>query len=284
MATLANLVKNINPPRQMTWTAYNALPTQVKNDGTQYYITDRDDAVQTAATTPALDKNGNSSNVQTELDSLNTNLDGIINGPTQVDTASLLIAPSVRGIRSDAWGGLQAKSDNATSYWHIDNNAKNFSALRVYFQTGSIRNQRGIICHGAGDTLNQINFLVGGWISNAQKRISFSIPCLNNATSIVLNKMGLKICTPQQILPYMKYGSNASSSLQLYNSSNSIIWQNSTQKYASSISSLVLTNYYQYIIVQINFTNALVTTSGGTTAIRNNTPVAVQANITIQFS
>ena len=281
MSTLANLVKNINPPRQMTWAVYNALPTQVKNDGTQYYITDRNGAVQTAATTAALDKNGNNSNVQTELDNLNSDLDGILYGPTQVDTAQLFNAPNKVGVHSDAWAGLLAKSNDSSAYWNIQNNAKNFHPLRVYFQTGSLRNSNKIICHGAGDTLDCFN-LVGGWISNTSKRIAYSIPCLNCASSVVLKELKLKIQTPQGYIPYMKYGTNAASSIQL--NGNNIIWQNSAQKYANSISSLSLTNYHQYIVIQIDFTNALVTASGGTTAIRNNTPITVQPTVIIEFN
>lgn len=45
MPTLANIIKNIDPPIELTATEYNALTTQQKNDGTVYYVTDGDESV-----------------------------------------------------------------------------------------------------------------------------------------------------------------------------------------------------------------------------------------------
>lgn len=66
MATLANLVKNIDPPIELTQAQYNALSQFQKENGF-YFITDGSGVFQTAATTPAQDSSGNDSNVQAEL-------------------------------------------------------------------------------------------------------------------------------------------------------------------------------------------------------------------------
>ena len=68
MPTLANLVKNIDPPVEITQAEYNALPEEQKHDGTEYYITDGSSSFQIAATTPAEASDGTGSNVQVELD------------------------------------------------------------------------------------------------------------------------------------------------------------------------------------------------------------------------
>ena len=64
---LANIIKEVDPPVELTQAEYNALSTAQKNDGTVYYITDGNGAFQTAATTPAEDTSGGDSNVQAEL-------------------------------------------------------------------------------------------------------------------------------------------------------------------------------------------------------------------------
>lgn len=281
MATLANLIKNIDPPRQMTWAEYNALPTQIKNDRTQYYITDRDDAIQTATTTPALDKDGNNSNVQTELDSLKTDLNEILYGPTTIHSASYLKAPHRNGIETNEFGNIVLKKTNTNSgaSWHIDSNDTKFKAFMVYPQKGTIRNQNQIICYGIDHTDFISENIQGGWLSASSTRLSCSFPCLNNATTAVLRKLTLKAFNSQG-MPYMKYGTNAGSSIQL---NGAVLWQNYAQKYANSINSLVLVNYQQYIRIQINFTNALVTTSGGTTATKNNVPVTMECSVEIEF-
>lgn len=64
---LANIIKEVDPPVELTQAEYDALSTAQKNDGTVYYITDGNGAFQTAATTPAEDTSGGTSNVQDEL-------------------------------------------------------------------------------------------------------------------------------------------------------------------------------------------------------------------------
>lgn len=64
---LANIIKEVDPPVELTQAEYDALSTAQKNDGTVYYITDGNGAFQTAATTPAKDTDGGNSNVQAEL-------------------------------------------------------------------------------------------------------------------------------------------------------------------------------------------------------------------------
>lgn len=64
---LANIIKEVDPPVELTQAEYDALSTAQKNDGTVYYITDGNGAFQTAATTPAEDTSGGDSNVQDEL-------------------------------------------------------------------------------------------------------------------------------------------------------------------------------------------------------------------------
>ena len=42
MPTLANIIKNMDPPVELTQTEYNALTSAQKNDGTVYYVTGGD--------------------------------------------------------------------------------------------------------------------------------------------------------------------------------------------------------------------------------------------------
>lgn len=65
---LANIIKEVDPPVELTQAQYNSLTTAQKNDGTVYYITDGNGSFQTAATTPAEDTSGGSSNTQAELE------------------------------------------------------------------------------------------------------------------------------------------------------------------------------------------------------------------------
>lgn len=282
MATLANLVKNINPPRQMTWATYDALPFQVKNDGTQYYITDRDDAIQTAATTAALDKDGNSSNVQTELDSLNTNVNNLLDGTVQAHTAQYLHAPFVSGIHMNQYGSIVHNNDKNTSNWHIGDNTGDFRALQVYQQTGQLRSGNRIFCSGVGDTFSTVYF-VGGFLSNNSKNIAFSIPCHTCAKTAVITKLQVIIRSVEGIYPYMKYGNNASSSIQL-GSTWATLWENSAEKYVNSINSITTATRDGYLIINIYFTNSLVTTSGGSTSIKTLTPISIELAPTLEFS
>ena len=64
---LANIIKEVDPPVELTQAEYDALSTAQKNDGTVYFITDGNGAFPTAATVPAEDTSGGTSNVQDEL-------------------------------------------------------------------------------------------------------------------------------------------------------------------------------------------------------------------------
>lgn len=64
---LANIIKEVDPPVELTQAEYDALSTAQKNDGTVYFITDGNGAFPIAATVPAEDISGETSNVQDEL-------------------------------------------------------------------------------------------------------------------------------------------------------------------------------------------------------------------------
>lgn len=64
---LANIIKEVDPPVELTQAEYDALTTAQKNDGTVYFITDGNGAFPTAATIPAENTSGGTSNVQAEL-------------------------------------------------------------------------------------------------------------------------------------------------------------------------------------------------------------------------
>lgn len=91
MATLANLVKNIDPPVEITQEEYNNLTEEQKNDGTVYYIVDGSSSFQTAATTPAEASDGTGSNVQTELDK-RLEISKLVNGGTATEAGYALDA------------------------------------------------------------------------------------------------------------------------------------------------------------------------------------------------
>lgn len=91
MATLANLVKNIDPPVEITQADYAALPEEQRQDGTEYYITDGSGSFQIAATTPAEASDGTGSNVQVELDK-RLEKDKLVNGGTATEEGYVLDA------------------------------------------------------------------------------------------------------------------------------------------------------------------------------------------------
>lgn len=91
MATLANLVKNIDPPVEITQEEYNNLTEEQKNDGTVYYIVDGSSSFQTAATTPAEASDGTGSNVQVELDK-RLEISKLVNGGTATEEGYALDA------------------------------------------------------------------------------------------------------------------------------------------------------------------------------------------------
>lgn len=91
MATLANLVKNIDPPVEITQEEYNNLTEEQKNDGTVYYIVDGSSSFQTAATTPAEASDGTGSNVQAELDK-RLEVSKLVNGGTATEAGYALDA------------------------------------------------------------------------------------------------------------------------------------------------------------------------------------------------
>lgn len=289
MATLANLIKNIDPPRQMTWAEYNALPTQIKNDGTQYYITDRDDAIQTAATTPALDKDGNNSDVQTELDSLNSTIKNIYSGDQEVYTAQFLKAPNSSGIHTDEWGGfIHNRRDAQTDYWNIKNNDGTVVPIKYYFETGEIQTAPNRVLAYGGKNSSQIitpsQIICPGTVHNSSKSISFFVPICLSVANITLNKIEIGLRHIDGGYCYMKYGTNGSSTIVL-DWNKCTIWENSVQKYTNSINSISSTirNCGGFNVV-ITFNYPLTTTSAGTTNIKNWSSVSCLAYITATLS
>ena len=125
--------------------------------------------------------------------------------------------------------------------------------------------------------------MCGGLLSTSSKRIVFSIPCHTCAEVATITKLDVVVRPVEGAYPYMKYGNNASSSIQL-GSSNTTIWENSAEKYANSISSISATIHSSYIIIQIDFVNSLVTTSGGSTSIKTSTTIFITAVPTLKFS
>lgn len=74
---LANIIKEIDQPIELTQAEYDALSTAQKNDGTIYFITDGNSAIykngliygaKSANLINATNTSGSSSNVQAELD------------------------------------------------------------------------------------------------------------------------------------------------------------------------------------------------------------------------
>ena len=66
MPTLANIIKNIEPPIELTQEQYDALSEAQKNDGTVYFITDGLGPGITAGNISATDSEGDPSNVQAQ--------------------------------------------------------------------------------------------------------------------------------------------------------------------------------------------------------------------------
>lgn len=281
-ATLANIIKNINPPRQMTWAEYNALPYQVKNDGTQYYITDRDDAVQTAATTPALDQQGNSSNAQAELNKLNTSLNNLLTGQQKVYTATHIISPHEIGIRTNDWGNLGYNNTYDSNYFSISgfNGAHVFRAYPVLGIMSAGANRT--FAFGKTSSTKGDGIICPGSVTNNSKTLTCSYPIFSSRSTFTITKIGITVRRINGDYPYMIYGENASQSIQL--TANTVIWENSQQKYKNSISSIAATVYHGYIDFAITFINSLKTTAGGGTAILNYSPANITLYPTMIFS
>ena len=273
---MANIIKNIDPPIELTQAEYNALSTEQKNNGTIYYVSDG-----TGVMKPASALITNNSNAQADFNNLNNNISNLISGETESYSALYLDAPSVTGIKTDQHGNFVHKNSSSGAHWNlVDMNG--VKAFSVYFQTGQINFKDKIFCYGVGNTLNSVWRGVGQ-ISNSGKTLTISIPLLVSSlvTNINVNRIyGLYVHNNVGGYAYMKHGATFT---QL---SYAEIWKDSKQVQSNSIQSITTTlrTNVPSLIFSIVFTNRLVTTSTGSTNVANNMPLGVQMTLDITFS
>lgn len=289
MADLANIIKNINPPIELTQLQYNSLSTQQKNNGAIYYVTDGNGNKQTAATTSALNLQGKNSNIQKQLDNLNTSVSNIISGEVSAYSAKQLIAPYSMGITTDSYGNFKHKRDTTSDYWSVQAYEHNTNGnigypLIVNFQTGAINrrvngsNKR--ICYGIGDTY-QTSYRGTGYLVSSSKKLRVFIPILTCGTVATVTDIKLTACHFGGGYIYMKYTGGSPVAL----SNNLKIWENGEQVYSKSISSIETVVRDLGIDISINFTNTLVTSNASNAAnVTNATAVGLYITPTIVFS
>ena len=286
MANMANIIKNIDPPIELTQAEYNALTIEQKNNGTIYYVSDGTGIVQTAATTPAEKLNGKISDVQNELNIL----DNVINNaPTQqvgIHTAQYLMAPEKTGMYTDTYGNFHQKDIiSGRETWAIRGTAQIGSVLRIYVSGGGaysdmVEGGHRTLCFGAGDTFSS-RARVAGYIANSSKSIRVPIPIFSCASSAIITNLkittyGTGNATGGNL--YMRYGSNTISL-----ASSREIWKDSAQVYENSISSVsVNIRTAGWVDLDIGFVNALVNSSS--TTVTSLTPIGIWITPTIVFS
>ena len=281
---MVNIIKNIDPPIDLTQSIYNSLSTEQKNGGNVFYVEDGTQINQNASILET-----NNSNVQTQLNTFNNNINDILTGQQYVHSASHISTVADRGYQTDQYGNFIHKTATSTNSFTILPYAGNpqtgsqYYPLRVYYQTGQIRckHQKDLVIgKGQSVTFSQVR-CTGALVSNGSA-FYFTIPAITAATSATVTAInGLYIPNNLGDYCYMKYGTNAANSIRL---SNIEIWKNSAEAYANSINSVAISVYSQQITIVIHFKNRLVTTSAGTTNMANNVPVFTLANITVQFN
>lgn len=154
---LANIIKEVDPPVELTQAEYDALSTAQKNDGTVYYITDGNGAFQTAATTPAEDTSGGDSNVQAELNKKVAKTD-IVNNFTTTQAGYAADARALKTIADnlpktilDYWQGVAktVPNDTVTELYNFELTEPGCYLIVMYVNFPVVTNQtgvRGCIC------------------------------------------------------------------------------------------------------------------------------------------
>lgn len=277
MSDLANIIKNATPPVELTQSQYNSLSAQQKNNDIVYYITNGTTIEQSASVLTT-----QNSNVQTELNTLNTNIDNIISGQQVANTVQYLYAPYTGGIHTDKYGNFIHNSTTNTNYWNITSYEGRYP-LRVYFQTGRITglNNHPIV-YGKGDTVSLVYFGTA-ILTGSGTRLNISIPLQHAASSISLTRLhGFTVINNVGNYAYMKYrNGNADAFISL---SNRQVWTNSAEAYSNSISNISVTSFASSVRILIDFTSRLTTNNSGSTNVVNNTPIGFYGNFTLAFS
>lgn len=169
---LANIIKEVDPPVELTQAEYDALSTAQKNDGTVYYITDGNGAFQTAATTPAEDTSGGDSNVQAELNKKVAKTD-IVNNFTTTQA----------GYAADA-RALKTIADNYSLKTDLLYNANTAAEWLSLVTTTPENAMRGFVCSGTVTALltNNASSVSGrGFFSRNGIMIDYVISCATQA-------------------------------------------------------------------------------------------------------
>lgn len=160
---LANIIKEVDPPVELTQAEYDALSTAQKNDGTVYFITDGNGAFQTAATTPAEDTSSGTSNVQDELQKKVEKAD-IVNNFTTTQKGYVADARALKTIADnyslktdlpktilDHWKGAATtvSNDTVTELYNFELTEPGCYLIVMYVNFPVVANQtgvRGCIC------------------------------------------------------------------------------------------------------------------------------------------
>lgn len=309
---LANLIKNVDPPIELTQAEYDALSTAQKNDGTVYFITDGNGGFPTASTVPAEDTSGGNSNVQDELDkkvqwddvtaSFTTTQSGIAvadasalkiiadnyatvsnlqNGTTVVRTAQYLTAPTSGGYNTDSYGNFIHNNNNTTNFWSLKNNDSSRDVFRVYFETGRVLMDGRQIVRTAGQTVSLTSYPCSAWITASQKNVYISIP-FYTGTSVSSVSVTDFSCIMRHVeggYVYLCYGSNNATYEQLGTGKTSI-WANNRSVRTNGVQSIGVTNHTNSLMIRVSLINTL-RKNAGTDVVLNNTPISLDFDATL---
>ena len=286
MSNLANIIKNIDPPIELTQTQYNALSTQQKNNGLYYVNNDYENGIGQEASSLVTDN----SNVQAELDNLNDINSNILSGQQYVNTANYLVSPYTSGIYTNQYGNFVHNSTGTGNNWTIKpysyitgEGTTTDCPLRVYFETGRITARNNtIICYGKGDTTTLSYEGALGTLTSSGTSFNFDIPLITSASSVTVTSLKIYVFSGTGGYAYMKTGDTSTPYVAL---NNRLIWENSAQVYTSSINSIATTiRANRELHITVSFATRLASNSSGSTNMTNNIPVALAAAIKLAFS
>lgn len=210
------------------------------------------------------------------VSSLNTSL---ANGTTPVGA---LETTDEDGIYTDEWGSFIHKSTNTNNWWCVKNNAKT-DALRIYFETGKMVVGNRIVVKAAGDTATFTNYITSGFITTGETEVAFSVPCLTvSGITATATALSLSLRPVSSGYLYLCYGSSNNQYAQ-FTWSKLSVWASGKTVHTNGVKSITVTPQESFLYVQIIFYNTL-RTNAGTTTVTNNTPVVIEANLTVSFA
>lgn len=205
-------------------------------------------------------------------------------GSIPAGSAKQLVTTNTNGIFTDVYGNFIHLSTSTTNSWAVFAYDETFRAIQVYFETGKIMGGGTTLVWGPGDTATFSDQIAGGFFTNAQKRVSWSLPCYTSTkvADAQITALSVTLRYAAGGYAYMCYGSSNNQYQQLGTGRTSI-WSSSQTVQTNGVSTVDCSVKPNHIYIWVDFVNTL-RTGANTTAITNNTPMSIHFNMTIKFT